>query len=83
MSWFASLFAFVPPHVLALVGVLSLVVILARWGDLIFLAYALWTYWNGQQIDAVCYLVIALWIGWLKACWMLGVRLCGYRAPWV
>lgn len=83
MSWFASLFPFVPPHVLALVGVSLLVFILFRWGDLIFAGYALWTWCIGEQVDAVCLLVLAIFFGWLKACAMVGVRLAGYRGPWV
>lgn len=81
MSWFASLFPFLPPHVLALVSVLLLVFILVRWGDLIFAGYALWTWWSGAQVDAVCLLALAIFLAWLKACAMFGARLAGYRGP--
>jgi hypothetical protein len=83
MRWFTDLFPFVPPQVLALAYALVILWILVRWGDVIFISYALWLFWHQHAVDAVCYVLVAFFFGAMKAGYMYAARCQGYRGPWV
>ena len=67
MHWATTLFPFIPPHVIVLAFALVLIWFLFRWGDALFVGYALWVFWQGHRDQAICYFLIAMWIGWVKA----------------
>lgn len=74
----------IPEHVLTVCAVLAVGYVLVRWGELIFLGYAIYHFWTEQWTYAVLALVYLFFFSFVKAVVMGLSRWTGvYNGKWI